>query len=212
MADKRTWASGDPTAERRSCTCYSISVGQPMTTPVRIYCSTKFPLDLNTRSGNLFEINKTDAPIGHCASAAWKNSACSVGSQRYCVPGLGKFDAHLNGTDSGADSGAGSGADSGGARVNTPAVGLSVPLAAPIQCEPALIKGCLPGTAYTNSCMIGFMVRGLYPISIGALIRGKLTESDIQERGSDITELGLLGFLMCVVLSEISNPITIHHW
>jgi len=45
-----------------------------------ICCSIKFALDLNTGNGNLTEVNKIAALIGHRACAAWKNSARSDGS------------------------------------------------------------------------------------------------------------------------------------
>jgi len=96
---------------------------QPMTTQIRICYFTKFAL--NAGRGNLFEVNKIDALIGHCTCALGlcrlENSACRVGSQQHCVIGLAEVDAHLSRTDS---------KDSGAARVNAPAALLFVPLAA----------------------------------------------------------------------------------
>jgi len=89
---------------------------QPMTTQIRIFCSTKFALDLNTGSGNSSEVKKIDNLIGHCA--AWNNSARYVRSHRHCAAGFAEVNAHLSGTNSGA------------ARVNTPAALPSVPLTA----------------------------------------------------------------------------------
>jgi len=102
-----------------------------MRTQMQICSSTKLALDLNNRSGNLFEANRinTDWSLPLCL---WKNSACSVGSQRHCAAGLMDVDACKSSTDSGAD------------RVNTPAVWLSVPLASH-RCCTALVK---PATIY----------------------------------------------------------------
>jgi len=71
-----------------------------MTMQIQICCSTEFPLDLNTGDGNLSEIN---------------SGACSNVSQLLCVAGSAEVDDR--------------GAYSCVARVNTPAVPLSVPLA-----------------------------------------------------------------------------------
>ena len=98
---------------------------QPMTMHIRICGSTKFALDLNTGNGNLSEVNKINALIGHRACATWKTSACSVGSQWHCTAGLAEVDAHLSGTDSSTDSSI----DSRVACVNTPTEPLSLSLA-----------------------------------------------------------------------------------
>jgi len=45
---------------------------QPMTAQIQICRSTKFALDLNTGSGNLSQVKKITALIGHCACVAWK--------------------------------------------------------------------------------------------------------------------------------------------
>jgi len=98
-------------------------------TRIWICCSIDFVFHLFTRSGNLPEVNAIYAIIGcrHCAT--WKNSACSVGSQRHYAAELEEVDAHLSSSDSDRDGGA--------AHVNTPAPPLFVPLAAvPTSCEP----------------------------------------------------------------------------
>ena len=110
--------SADP-----ACTISASGKWQPMTTQIRNCRSTKFALDLNTGSRNLTGVNKIAALIGHCAVAAWKNSACNVGTQRHCAAGLAEVNAHLRDTDSSA------------VRVNTPRAPLSVPLDAH-RCRP----------------------------------------------------------------------------
>jgi len=51
-----------------------------MTMQIQICHFTEFALDLNIGSGNLSKVNKITAMIGHCACAAWKNSADDIGS------------------------------------------------------------------------------------------------------------------------------------
>jgi len=100
------WQNADP-----ACPISSVSgKRQPMAMQIGVCRSTKFALDINTGSGNLSGVNKLAALIGHCTCAAWKNSACSVGSQPHCAIGLAEVDAP--GRDSGSVSGA--------AQVNTP--------------------------------------------------------------------------------------------
>ena len=67
-------ASGDPSAECRSCMRYFFSARQAATNDntIRICRSSKFALDLNTRSRNLSEVNKIDALTGYCTCAAWE--------------------------------------------------------------------------------------------------------------------------------------------
>ena len=104
------WQNADP-----ACAISSASgKRQPMTTQIRNCRFTKIALDLNTGSGNLTEVNKTVALIGHCAYANWKYNALSHR--------IGEVDAHLSRTDSSPDSGA--------ASINTPPAPLSVPIAA----------------------------------------------------------------------------------
>ena len=67
---------------------------QPITTQIRNCGSTKSALDLNIGSGDLTEANEVAALIGHRAYAAWKNSACSVGSRRRCAAELAAFERH----------------------------------------------------------------------------------------------------------------------
>jgi len=61
-----------------------------MTPQIRIDRSTKFGLDLNTKSGNLSEVNKIDALIGLCACDAWKKVHAA---SAYCATGLVEVDA-----------------------------------------------------------------------------------------------------------------------
>ena len=114
------WQSADPTC------AISAPSGkpQPTTTQIRNWHSTKFALDLNT--GNLTEVNKFAALIGH---PAWKNNAYSIGSQQHCAAELAKVGTHLSGRDSGTDNGV--------ARVNTTPAPLTT--AAPPSCKLAII-------------------------------------------------------------------------
>ena len=50
-----------------------------MTEQIRNCCLTKFALGLNTGKGNLTDVNKITALIGHSTCAARKKGACSVG-------------------------------------------------------------------------------------------------------------------------------------
>ena len=58
---------------------YFFSVGYAATNDNTDWQSVKFALDLNTGSGNLTEVNKIAALIGHYPCAAWQNSACNDG-------------------------------------------------------------------------------------------------------------------------------------
>jgi len=83
MAIKWSSASDDSVAACRSWMYYFFSVRQATTNgnpDIRICHSTKFTLELNTGSGSLSEVNKITTLFSHCACAAWKNGACSVGS------------------------------------------------------------------------------------------------------------------------------------
>jgi len=53
---------------------------QPMTAKIRDCCSTKFALDLNTKSGNLSEVNKIAALIGPCTLPLGKIMQAASGS------------------------------------------------------------------------------------------------------------------------------------
>ena len=51
-----------------------------MTAKIRDCCSTKFALDLNTKSGNLSEVNKIAALIGPCTLPLGKIMQAASGS------------------------------------------------------------------------------------------------------------------------------------
>jgi len=77
-----------------------------MTAQIQNCRSNKFAADLNTGSKILTEVNQIAVLIGHSACAAWKNSACSIGSRRHCAAELTEVDPHLSGGDSGTVCGA----------------------------------------------------------------------------------------------------------
>jgi len=65
------WQNADPPRAISSAS----GKRQLMTMQIRIFRSTEFAFDLNTRREILSEVKNIVALIGHCACAGWRNSA-----------------------------------------------------------------------------------------------------------------------------------------